>query len=101
MVVMNCFAATKMYDWTWIAQHFDFLGAIENKMPWNRGILPYLPMELRAFINNRNQSVKSQLYVDVMIEEAGKILLPDVVDVKYSHETRIKNKQSNKKKECC
>lgn len=92
------FCGYKMYDWTWIAQHFDFLGAIENKMPWNRGILPYLPMELRAFINNRSQSVKSQLYVDVMIEEAGKILLPDVVDVKYSHEARIQTSNLQEKR---
>lgn len=83
------FCGYKMYDWTWIAQHFDFLGAIENKMPWNRKILPHLPMELRAFINNREQAVKSQLYIDVMIEEAGKILVPEVTNVKYSHEAGI------------
>lgn len=83
------FCGYKLYDWTWIASHFDFLGAIENKMPWNRKILPYLPMELRAFIKNRERAVKSQLYVDVMIEEAEKILVPDVTNVKYNHETRI------------
>lgn len=83
------FCGYKMYDWTWIAQHFDFLGAIENKMPWNRKIMPHLPMELRAFINNREQTVKTQLYIDVMIEEAGKILVPGVTNVKYSHEAGI------------
>ena len=83
------FCGYKMYDWTWIAQHFDFLGAIENKMPWDRKMLPYFPMELRAFIKNREQTVKSQLYIDVMIEETGKILVSDVTNVKYSHEARI------------
>lgn len=86
------FCGYKMYDWTWIAQHFDFLGAIEGRMPWNRKILPYLPMELRAFIQNREQAVKSQLYVDVMIEEAEKILIPQVINVKYGHERRISAK---------
>lgn len=78
------FCGYKMYDWAWIAQHLDFLGAIENRMPWNKRILPYLPMELRAFIQNREQAVKSQLYVDVMIEEVRKILVPGVTNVKYT-----------------
>lgn len=86
------FCGYKMYDWTWIAQHFDFLGAIENKMPWNKKLVPYLPMELRAFIQNREQAVKSQLYVDVMIEEAKKILVSDVTNVKYGHEANIDTK---------
>lgn len=83
------FCGYKMYDWTWIAQYFDFLGAFENKMPWNQAIVSYLPMELRAFINNRDKAYKSQLYIDVMIEETKKFLVPDVTNVKYAHESRI------------
>ncbi len=92
------FCGYKMYDWTWVAQHFDFFGAIENRMPWNRKILPNLPMELRAFIQNREQAVKSQLYVDVMIEEAEKILFSEVTNVKYSHEGRIQTKNLQEKR---
>lgn len=92
------FCGYKMYDWAWIAQHLDFLGAIENRMPWNKRILPYLPMELRAFIQNREQAVKSQLYVDVMIEEVRKILVPGVTNVKYSHETNIHTKNLQEKR---
>lgn len=92
------FCGYKMYDWTWVAQHIDLFGVIENRMPWNRKILPYLPVELRAFINNREQDVKSQLYVDVTIEEAKKILIPKVTNVKYNHEKRIQTKNLQEKR---
>ncbi|MDD6628222.1 MAG: asparagine synthase (glutamine-hydrolyzing) [Lachnospiraceae bacterium] len=84
------FCGYKMYDWTWIAQHFDFLGAIESKMPWNNAALAKLPMEFRAFIRNRDKEYKCQLYIDVMIEEAQKILMPDVKGVKFECEKDIK-----------
>lgn len=84
------FCGYKMYDWTWIAQHFDFLGAIEAKMPWNRAVLGNLPTELRAFIQNRDKEYKCQLYIDVMIEEAKKILIPDVKTVKFDCEKNIR-----------
>lgn len=84
------FCGYKMYDWTWIAQHFDFLGAIESKMPWNNAALAKLPMEFRAFIRNRDKKYKCQLYIDVMIEEAQKILMPDVKGVKFECEKDIK-----------
>lgn len=83
------FCGYKMYDWTWIAQHFDFLGAMESKMPWNKAILGHLPTEFRAFIQNRNKEWKCQLYIDVMIEEAKQILLSDVTNVKFDCEKEI------------
>lgn len=83
------FCGYKMYDWTWIAQHFDFLGTMESKMPWNKAILGHLPTEFRAFIQNRNKEWKCQLYIDVMIEEAKKILLSDVTNVKFDCEKEI------------
>lgn len=92
------FCGYTTYDLTWIAQHVDFFGAIENRMPWNRKILPYLPAELRAFINNREPAVKSQLYADVTIEEAEKILLPKVINAKYDHERRIRTKNLQEKR---
>lgn len=92
------FCGYKFYDMAWVAQHMDFLGALENKMPWNRKLMPLFPAELRAFIQNRRQDTKCQLFVDVIIEEAKKILLPEAVDVKYVHERRIQAKNLQEKK---
>lgn len=92
------FCGYTLYDWTWAVQHVDLFGAIESRMPWNRKILPDLPVELRAFINNREPDVKSQLYADVTIEEAEKILIPKVTNAKYDHERRIRTKNLQEKR---
>ena len=83
------FCGYKMYDLEWIAQHLDFFGAIESKMPWNKKVLPYVPSELRAFINNRNNDYKSQLFIDVFWEETKKLLVYTPANVKYDVEKRI------------
>lgn len=83
------FCGYKMYDWTWIMQHVDFLGEIESRMPWNNVLLNHIPAELRAFIKNRRQEYKSQLYIDVMVEEVEKLLLPAVKKVKFDIEQNI------------
>lgn len=92
------FCGYKMYDWTWIVEHFDFLGAIESKMPWNKVFLPHIPPEFRAFIQNRGEEYKCQLYIDVMIEEVEKLLLPDVLRVKYDVEKRIRTDNLQEKR---
>ncbi len=92
------FCGYTAYDLTWIAQHVDIFGAIENRMPWNRKILPYLPAELRAFINNRKQDIKCQMSADVITEETKKILIPEVANVKYNHERRIHTKNLQEKR---
>lgn len=58
-------------------------------MPWNNKLMPHFPSELRAFINNRDENFKSQLYIDVVIEEAKKLLLTNVTDIKYDVEKEI------------
>lgn len=80
------FCGYKMYDWTWIAQHADFCGMIANHIPGMGALKTKLPPELRAFINNRDKSQKTQLYIDVMIEEADKLLGRSFSNVKYEHE---------------
>ena len=55
------FCGYKMYDWTWIAQHFDFCGVIAYHLPGRAKWNGKLPPELRAFINNREKSTKTQL----------------------------------------
>lgn len=83
------FCGYKMYDWTWIAQHIDFLGELESKMPWNKAIIGQFPMELRAFVQNRKQEYKSQFFIDVMIEEVEKLLQSPVKNVKFDIEKDI------------
>lgn len=83
------FCGYETYDLVWIAQHVDFLGMIESKMPWNKAILPHIPATFRAFIQNRDPSYKTQLFIDVTREEAEKLLLSPVSDVKYEAEKRI------------
>lgn len=80
------FCGYKMYDWTWIAQHFDWIGTLAYHMPARKHFQNYLPAELRAFINNRNTATKTQLYIDVMIEEAQKILGRQLTDIKHAQE---------------
>lgn len=83
------FCGYKMYDWAWIAQHIDFFGEIESKMPWDKAFSSRVPAELRAFIQNRKQEYKCQLFLDVMIEEAEKLLQPEVKKVKFDIEKDI------------
>lgn len=83
------FCGYKMYDWTWIAQHFDMCGSVAYSMPgrkiWERKV----PPELRAFIHNRDNNNKTQLYIDVMIEEAEKLLARSASNIKYQQENRL------------
>lgn len=83
------FCGYKMYDWTWVAQHFDFCGSIAYHLPFRNKWLKTVPSELRAFIKNRNSNTKTQLYIDVMIEEAEKLLGKKASNIKYSQENRL------------
>ena len=83
------FCGYKMYDWTWIAQHFDFCGSIAYHIPGRKLLDKKLPPELRAFIYNREKNTKTQLYIDVMIEEAEKLLGRSASNIKYVHEDRL------------
>lgn len=80
------FCGYTMYDLTWIAQHVDFMGGIAGHIPGIRVIARGLPSELRAFLNNRENNMKTQLYVDVTREVVDKILGNSVDNVKYVHE---------------
>lgn len=80
------FCGYKMYDWTWIAQHADFLGNIAYHVPGMGYLKTIMPKEIRAFINNRSQNTKTQLYIDVVSEEVEKILGRVSDNVKFEHE---------------
>jgi asparagine synthase (glutamine-hydrolysing) len=83
------FCGYKMYDWTWVAQHADLLGEIVYHIPGMKALEEKLPTELRAFINNRDRNTKTQLYIDVMVEEAEKLLGMSPNNIKYEHEKRL------------
>ncbi|MBD5469550.1 MAG: asparagine synthase (glutamine-hydrolyzing) [Lachnospiraceae bacterium] len=83
------FCGYKMYDWTWVAQHADFLGAIASCVPGMGSLKKKLPPELCAFISNRKKDKKTQLYIDVMIEEADKLTGRKADNIKYEHEKRL------------
>ena len=94
------FCGYKMYDLAWIAQKLDFLGAIESKMPWDNSFKKNAGPELRAFINNRgvNANTQSQLFTDVRIEEANKLLGSDVTGARYDVEKSIFEKDWQKRR---
>lgn len=83
------FCGYKMYDWTYIAQKADILGNICAHVPGMGALEKSLPTELRAFINNRDKSKKTQLYIDVMIEEADKLLGRTNKKIKYEQESLL------------
>lgn len=91
------FCGYKMYDWTWIAQHFDALGGIAHIFPFLRNSGNIDP-QIRAFVNNRNKDTKTQLYIDVMVELAEKLLTCDLPFIKYEqeHELKYKNWQERR-----
>lgn len=83
------FCGYRMYDWTWVAQHADVLGAIAAHIPGMRKLEGSLPPEVRAFIHNRQKDVKTQLFTDVMVEEADKLLGRQVRNAKHSYEAQL------------
>lgn len=80
------FCGYKMYDLTWIAQHVDFMGEIAVHIPGMQKLGKMLPSELRAFLNNREQAAKTQLYIDVVSEVVDTILGRTADNVKYAQE---------------
>lgn len=87
-----------MYDYNRMVQSLDFLGAIESYMPWNKILTKALPPYGRAFINNRDENYKTQLFADMFIEEAQKILKTPVVDAKCDKEQYIYTKNHQEKR---
>lgn len=92
------FCGYKMYDWTWVVQHFDWLAALEYQMPWNKALLSKCPDTVKAIVNNRSQDYKVQLYIDVMANEAEKLLLPELQHVKFEVEKEIQAQNLQEKR---
>ncbi len=84
------FCGYKLYDMTWVAQHADLLGAAASRVPGIDAMKKKMPPELRAFIDNRGQDTKAQLFIDVMVDEVDKILGRHADNIKYEHEKYLK-----------
>lgn len=80
----------KMYDWTRIAQKADWMGAAAAHIPGMGQMKKAFPAELRAFIDNRDKDYKTQLFVNVMIEEADRLLGIHGENIKFGQEKRLK-----------
>lgn len=83
------FCGYQMYDWTWVAQHADAIGSMLYHIPGMKHLSVKMPPELRAFIHNRDKNFKTQLYIDVMIEEANKLIGKQNPHIKYVCEDRL------------
>lgn len=83
------FCGYKMYDLNRVAQITDWLGQVQHGLPWNKLIEPCFPATLRAFVNNRDWDYKTQLFIDVTMEEVRKIVKVPLNRIKSSKESRI------------
>lgn len=84
------FCGYMLYDLTWVAQHVDFMGGIASHVPGVDMLKKKMPLELRAFIDNRGQDTKAQLFIDVMVDEVDKILGRSASNIKYEQEKYLK-----------
>ncbi len=84
------FCGYKMYDWSYIAQKADFIGNVLRFIPGSDIFKQNVSPELRAFINNRDAGLKTQLFVDVMTELASSLLLnKEVFCPKFDYEKKM------------
>jgi len=92
------FCGYKMYDLNKIDQKLDFLGKMEYQMPWNNVLLKRSPAAIRAFVNNRSDMYKVQLFTDVFMEEVENILIRPLINAKNDVEGEIVSDNLQKKR---
>ena len=84
------FCGYKMYDWTYVVQKVDWIGNIASHIPGIDKLEDSFPPEMRAFLRNRNNDFKTQLFIDVMKEEADELLGMSCRQVKFDIERKLK-----------
>lgn len=84
------FCGYKMYDWTYIAQRVDGVAWIASHIPGMDMLTKKLPSEVRALLHNQNDDFKTQLFIDVMMEEAEKLLRIPSKQIKFDYERKLK-----------
>lgn len=92
------FCGYNEYDLIRISQMVDWCGAVQHALPWNKLLMPVFPAPLRAFVNNRSWDYKTQLMVDVTIEEVQKLLSTPVTGAKSEKEKMIKTHHHQERK---
>jgi len=86
------FCGYKIYDLVQIAQKADLIGAgLKHLGDWNN-ISGNHARELRAFINNRDERFKTQLFSDVYAEQAKELLPSASFSPKFEFEERLQYK---------
>lgn len=85
------FCGYKMYDWAYIAQKVDWLGSLASHIPGMNTLAESLPPEIRALLRNRDEDYKTQLFIDVMVEEADKLLGMPCRHIKFDYEKKLKS----------
>lgn len=80
------FCGYKMYDWVRFAQKTDWIGGLLYHLPGMSGFKNRVSPEMRAFINNRLPEMKTQFFIDVMAEEADKLVGGGTWSPKFSCE---------------
>lgn len=83
------FCGYKIYDLVRIAQIVDPIGNMLYHIPGIQTIKRMLSPEIRAFINNRNENSKTQLFADVFKEKAKCLLLNGDFDPKFHYEDNL------------
>jgi len=86
------FCGYKMYDLVHIAQRVDWIGNVLYHIPCMNSMKKSFRPELRAFINNRSDDYRTQLFVDVFTEQVSHIYKYCEVNPKYAIEARFKYK---------
>lgn len=84
------FCGYKMYDWAYIAQKVDWMGSLASHIPGMNMLAESLPPEIRALLRNRDEDFKTQLFIDVMVEEADKLLGMPCRHIKFDYEKKLK-----------
>ncbi len=83
------FCGYKMYDLVKIAQKADFIGAGLYHLPGMNSLKNSFKPEIRAFINNRDDHYKTQLFSDVFAEQAKELLPTTTISPKLTFEAGL------------
>ena len=86
------FCGYKMYDLVYIAQKADWIGNFLYHIPGMNSMKKIFKPELRAFINNRTDDYRTQLFTDVFAERVNGIFKDGESNPKFAKEAQFKYK---------
>ncbi|MCR5177581.1 MAG: asparagine synthase (glutamine-hydrolyzing) [Lachnospiraceae bacterium] len=84
------FCGYKLYDLTYIAQKTDGIGSALRAFGLKNPRRDFLTPEIRAFLRNGDDDLKTQLFTDVMYEQAAALLPGIHIPYKFEQERRLK-----------